>query len=102
MVATALRKPLGQMLVDRGVIDAEQLGRALEEQRMTHSQKLLGEILIERGMATPTRLSGPTPYACSRAASREARASSSAYVTVSSGVDTAGAAGVAAAQPATS
>ncbi len=52
MIAVANRKPLGQMLVDRGVIGPEQLQRALDEQRMTNSQKLLGEILVERGMAS--------------------------------------------------
>ena len=40
------------MLVDRGVIDVDQLNRALEEQRLTQNTKLLGEILIERGMTT--------------------------------------------------
>ncbi|HEY0008758.1 MAG TPA: ATPase, T2SS/T4P/T4SS family [Tepidisphaeraceae bacterium] len=50
------RKPLGQLLVDRGYIDAEQLRRALDEQRMSNSQKLLGEILVERGMATEEQI----------------------------------------------
>lgn len=52
MIATATRKPLGQMLVDRGIISPDQLQRALDEQRMTAGNKLLGEILVERGMAT--------------------------------------------------
>src|SRR5262245_12643784 len=52
MVATATRKPLGQMLLDKGLIKPEQLDRALEEQRRSNHQKLLGEILIELGFCT--------------------------------------------------
>ncbi|MBA3273522.1 MAG: type II/IV secretion system protein, partial [Chthoniobacterales bacterium] len=47
MIATLQRKPLGQLLLTRGLIKAEQLERALEEQRRSDHQKLLGEILIE-------------------------------------------------------
>jgi type IV pilus assembly protein PilB len=47
MVATAQRKPLGQLLLSKGLITPEQLDRALEEQRRSNHQKLLGEILIE-------------------------------------------------------
>jgi type IV pilus assembly protein PilB len=54
--ATLTRKPLGQSLVDRGVINPDQLQRALDEQRMSNSQKLLGEILVERGMATEEQI----------------------------------------------
>ncbi|GIW76210.1 MAG: hypothetical protein KatS3mg104_1273 [Phycisphaerae bacterium] len=56
MIASGLRKPLGQALVDRGVISPEQLQRALDEQRMSNSQKLLGEILVERGMASEEQI----------------------------------------------
>ncbi|MGA2229958.1 MAG: ATPase, T2SS/T4P/T4SS family [Tepidisphaeraceae bacterium] len=52
MVATVERKPLGQLLVDRGVIKQEQLERALDEQRRSNHQKLLGEIFIEMHMCT--------------------------------------------------
>src|SRR3954468_24387033 len=47
MIATLERKPLGQLLADRGLIKPEQLERALDEQRRSNHQKLLGEILVE-------------------------------------------------------
>src|SRR5438309_3637531 len=47
MIATLERKPLGQLLLDKGLIKAEQLDRALEEQRRSNHQKLLGEVLVE-------------------------------------------------------
>jgi type IV pilus assembly protein PilB len=47
MVATLERKPLGQLLLDKGVIQQEQLERALQEQQRSNHQKLLGEILVE-------------------------------------------------------
>src|SRR3989442_595797 len=45
MIATLERKPLGQLLIDKGLIKAEQLERALEEQRRSNHQKLLGEVV---------------------------------------------------------
>lgn len=46
-------RPLGRLLVDKGLLTDEELERALEEQEFTG--KRLGEILIERGyLATPT------------------------------------------------
>ncbi|HEX8339349.1 MAG TPA: ATPase, T2SS/T4P/T4SS family [Tepidisphaeraceae bacterium] len=56
MIATATRKPLGQLLLDRGIIAPEQLQRALDEQRHSSGQKLLGEIIVERGMATEEQI----------------------------------------------
>jgi type IV pilus assembly protein PilB len=47
MQSTLERKPLGQMLVNRGLIEPAHLERALEEQRRCSHQKLLGEILVE-------------------------------------------------------
>src|SRR3954463_13636610 len=47
MIATLERKPLGQLLIDKGLIKPEQLERALEEQRRSNHQKLLGEVLVE-------------------------------------------------------
>src|SRR6476659_6757227 len=47
MIATLERKPLGQLLIDKQIIKQEQLERALDEQRRSNHQKLLGEILIE-------------------------------------------------------
>jgi type IV pilus assembly protein PilB len=47
MIATVTQKPLGQLLLEKGLIKPEQLDRALEEQRRSNHQKLLGEILVE-------------------------------------------------------
>jgi type IV pilus assembly protein PilB len=47
MAAQLEKKPLGQLLIERGVIQPEQLDHALEEQRRCNHQKLLGEILVE-------------------------------------------------------
>jgi type IV pilus assembly protein PilB len=47
MIATLQRKPLGQLLLGKGLLSQEQLDRALEEQRHSNHQKLLGEILVE-------------------------------------------------------
>src|SRR5580658_4340452 len=52
MIATLERKPLGQLLVTKGIIDPVQLERALEEQRRNNHQKLLGEIVVEMHMCT--------------------------------------------------
>jgi type IV pilus assembly protein PilB len=52
MPASSTAPPrLGNVLIERGFINAEQLNAALEEQR-GGSGKLLGEILIERGFCT--------------------------------------------------
>jgi type IV pilus assembly protein PilB len=47
MIATLERKPLGQLLLGKGLLKPEQLERALEEQKRSNHQKLLGEILVE-------------------------------------------------------
>src|SRR3982751_3304807 len=47
MIATLERKPLGQLLLDKGLLKPEQLERALDEQRRSNHQKLLGEVLVE-------------------------------------------------------
>jgi type IV pilus assembly protein PilB len=52
MVAVAQRKPLGQILLDKGFLKPEQLQRALDEQRKGDGKKLLGEILLELRLAT--------------------------------------------------
>ncbi|HSC92964.1 MAG TPA: hypothetical protein VLB86_15025 [Gaiellaceae bacterium] len=43
-------RPLGELLVEKGVISAEELGDALEEQQVSGLR--LGEILIARGFAS--------------------------------------------------
>src|SRR3954463_1135850 len=56
MIATAARKPLGQLLQEKGLVKPEQLERALDEQRRSNHQKLLGEILIEMGFCSEDQI----------------------------------------------
>src|SRR5689334_16404626 len=56
MIATLERKPLGQLLIDKGLIKAEQLERALDEQRRSNHQKLLGEVLVELRLCTEDQI----------------------------------------------
>ena len=46
MIATLQRKPLGQLLLSKGLLKQDQLERALDEQKRSNHQKLLGEILV--------------------------------------------------------
>lgn len=50
------RQPLGQLLVDRGLVQAAQLEGALEEQRRSGHLKLLGEILVETKSCTEAQV----------------------------------------------
>jgi len=52
--ATQAKVPLGEVLVQQGVISREQLTSALKEQRVTG--RLLGEVLIEQGIISPQAL----------------------------------------------
>jgi type IV pilus assembly protein PilB len=56
MIATLERKPLGQLLLDRGLVKPEQLERALDEQRRSNHQKLLGEVLVELRICTEDQI----------------------------------------------
>src|SRR6267154_1368056 len=56
MIATLERKPLGQLLLDRGLLKPEQLERALDEQRRSNHQKLLGEVLVELRLCTEDQI----------------------------------------------
>jgi type IV pilus assembly protein PilB len=56
MIATLERKPLGQLLLAKGVIQQEQLDRALEEQKRSGHQKLLGEVLVELHLCTEDQI----------------------------------------------
>src|SRR5436190_3404398 len=56
MIATAQRKPLGQLLMSKGLLKQEQLERALEEQKRSNHQKLLGEILVELRICTEDQI----------------------------------------------
>src|ERR1019366_3429609 len=52
MNATLERKPLGQLLLNRGALQPAQLDRALVEQKNSNYQKLLGEVLVELNICT--------------------------------------------------
>ena len=56
MPAIATRQPLGQLLQAAGLVSAEQVARALEEQRLSQHQKLLGEILVELRFCTEDQI----------------------------------------------
>jgi type IV pilus assembly protein PilB len=56
MVATLTKRPLGETLLNRGLIRPEQLQRALDEQRRSSSGRLLGEILIELKFVTEEQI----------------------------------------------
>lgn len=56
MIATVQRKQLGQLLLDKGLVKAEQLERALDEQRRSNHQKLLGEVLVELRFCTEDQI----------------------------------------------
>lgn len=56
MIATLEKKPLGQLLLAKGVIQQDQLQRALEEQGRSHHQKLLGELLVELNFCTEDQI----------------------------------------------
>ena len=56
MLATAERKPLGTLLINRGIIAAAQLEKALHQQRETGKKKLLGEILVEQKVCSEEQI----------------------------------------------
>ena len=56
MVAMLERKPLGQLLLAKGLIQPEQLERALDEQKRSGHQKLLGEVLVEMRLCTEDQI----------------------------------------------
>jgi type IV pilus assembly protein PilB len=56
MIATLERKPLGQLLMAKGLIQQEQLERALEEQKKSGHQKLLGEVFVEMHMCSEEQI----------------------------------------------
>jgi type IV pilus assembly protein PilB len=63
MLATLEKKPLGQLLLDKGVVQLDQLERALEEQRRSNHQKLLGEILVELRFCTEDQITESLAFA---------------------------------------
>ena len=51
-----MRRPIGELLVEKGLITTEQLAVAVEEQRRTG--KLLGEVLVDHGAIDRLALAG--------------------------------------------
>lgn len=56
MMVTLEQKPLGQLLLNRGLLAAAQLDGALEEQRRGAGRKRLGEILVESRLCTEEQI----------------------------------------------
>src|SRR5580704_12831776 len=56
MIAQMVRKPLGQLLIGKGLIQQAQLERALDEQKRCGHQKLLGEVLVELHFCTEDQI----------------------------------------------
>jgi type IV pilus assembly protein PilB len=54
--ALRVRKPLGKFLIEKGIVQLDQLERALEEQRRSDHQKLLGEVLVELQLCTEDQI----------------------------------------------
>src|SRR5437868_6837839 len=50
------RQPLGKLLIGRGIIEAGQLERALDEQQKSNRQCLLGEILVRERYCSQEQL----------------------------------------------
>ena len=50
------RLPLGQVLLNRGVVSAEQIDKALERQKVMGHNKLLGELLVEMEFCTDNQI----------------------------------------------
>ena len=51
-LATANKKQLGQILLNKKLLTQEQLDRAIEEQQASRHRKLLGEVIVELGLAS--------------------------------------------------
>ena len=55
-IAVENKMQLGQLLLARGVITAEQIDKALAEQKEKGHRKLLGELLVEMGYCTENQI----------------------------------------------
>ena len=62
--ATAPLKPMGQILIERGLITQADLTRALSEQKRSGHKKLLGETVIELGLCTEDQIVEALAAAC--------------------------------------
>jgi len=55
-IAVENKTQLGQLLIERGIVTAEQIEKALTEQREKGHRKLLGELLVEMGYCTENQI----------------------------------------------
>jgi type IV pilus assembly protein PilB len=55
-IAVENRMQLGQLLLARGIVTAEQIEKALAEQKEKGHRKLLGELLVEMGYCTENQI----------------------------------------------
>jgi type IV pilus assembly protein PilB len=55
-VTSSTRKQVGQILLTKGILTQAQIDQAIEEQRNRDHKQLLGEILIELGMASEDQI----------------------------------------------
>src|SRR4030042_1863696 len=55
-IAVENKMQLGQLLLSRGVVTAEQIETALTEQKEKGHRKLLGELLVEMGYCTENQI----------------------------------------------
>ncbi|UCG59911.1 MAG: Flp pilus assembly complex ATPase component TadA [Phycisphaerales bacterium] len=55
-IAAENRMQLGQLLIARGIVSAEQIDTALAEQKEKGHRKLLGELLVEMGYCTENQI----------------------------------------------
>jgi type IV pilus assembly protein PilB len=55
-LSTQTKLPLGQVLLNRGVVTPEQIDLALEKQQRLGHSRLLGEVLIEMGFCTDSQI----------------------------------------------
>jgi type IV pilus assembly protein PilB len=56
-VATQTKMQIGQLLLNRGFVTAEQIDIAVEEQKRIGRSKLLGEVMVSMGMCTENQIS---------------------------------------------
>lgn len=56
-VATEKKLQLGQVLLEMGVVTAEQIELALDEQKSNGKSKLLGEVMVDLGICTENQIS---------------------------------------------
>ncbi|MDO8304118.1 MAG: hypothetical protein Q7T18_12855, partial [Sedimentisphaerales bacterium] len=57
------RFQLGQVLLSQGIVTADQIDAALEQQSSTGHRKLLGELLVETGCCTENEITSALAHA---------------------------------------